>query len=69
MPHGWKWGRKVEDRRIGGANLLLAGSAAWIHAAEVEKLQEEPRQGRFRREHSHKTNQEPVPGKEQVWKP
>lgn len=36
MPHVWTGGRKVEDRRIGGADSLLAGSGAWLHAGEVK---------------------------------
>lgn len=43
MPRGWQGGRKVENRRVGGADTLLASSGAWLHAAEVEMLQEELR--------------------------
>lgn len=36
MPHGWKGGRKVEDKRIGEVDTLLASSGAWLHTGEVK---------------------------------
>lgn len=36
MSRDWKGHRKVEDRRLGGADTLLAGSGARLHAREVK---------------------------------